>query len=460
MSDDDMDQSVDTSVLDTPGRAIPQDDRGLPPLNMDWRRPARWGLAFIAIAFGGSAAWGFVARLDGAAIAEGVVSAESNRKTVQHFEGGIIRDILVRDGDHVVEGQTLFVLDDTQARANLDAVRNQRAAALAEEARLIAERDGKDVITFPNEALERQSEMAVLRTIEDQQRAFQDRRAYLKNQVDSLQAKVKQVEEQLTGSQEAHKSAVKQLEWIDKELPALRTLFDKGLVQWPRITALERQRAQMEGSIGQTAAAIAESKQGIDQAKFEMAQVGKGMQQEVAQRIIDVRKSLADLAEKMKVAEDVSRRLTINAPQTGVVQGLKVFTRGAVIRSGDPLLDIAPMNEALVVLAQIQPTDMDVVQTGLEAEVRFPSFHLGQVPFIIGSVRSLSYDRLIDQKNQNSYFAAEIVVDPASIPAEIKDKLRPGMPAQIMIATGERTPFEYLTAPLFNRLRKTMVDGH
>ncbi|CAH1651660.1 Membrane fusion protein (MFP) family protein [Hyphomicrobiales bacterium] len=460
MSDDDMDQSFDTTVLDKPNRALPQTDRGLPPLNMDWRRSARLGLAVIGIAFGGSAAWALVAGLDSAAIADGVVSAESNRKTVQHYEGGIIRDIRVRDGDHVDEGQVLFVLDDTQARANLDAVRNQRAAALAEEARLVAERDGKESISFPQESLERQNDTAVHRTIEDQQRAFQDRRAYIKNQVDSLQARVGQAQEKLAGSEEANKSAIKQLEWIDKELPALRTLYDKGLVQWPRITALERQRAQMEGTIGQTAAAMAESRQAIDQAKFDMAQVGKGMQQEVAQRIIDVRKQLSDLAEKLKVAEDVMNRLTVLAPQTGVVQGLKFFTRGAVIRPGDALLDIAPLNEALVILAQIQPTDMDVVQTGLEAEVRFPSFHLGQVPFILGTVKTLSYDRLIDQKNQNSYFAAEIVVDPKTIPDQIKDRLRPGMPAQVMIATGERTPFEYLTAPLFNRLRKTMVDGH
>jgi len=429
-----------------------------PAVDMDWLRPARLGLAVVAAAVGGSGAWACLARLDGAAVAPGVVSVATNRKTVQHYEGGIIRDILVRDGAFVTQGQVLFTLDDTQARATRDTVLNQRAAALAEEARLLAERNGADAIAFPREVEDRRNVPAVRKAIEDQSRAFLDRRAYLKAQVDALGTKVAQAEDQLAGAEEAHRSAVKQLQWIDKELPGLRQLYAKGLVQWPRITGLERERAQIEGTVGQSAAAIAQNRQAIDQARIEMDQAVKQMQQDVAERIIDIRKTLSDLAEKQNVAEDVFRRLTIRAPQTGVVQGLKVFTRGAVIRPGDALLDIAPVNEPLVVRAQVSPNDIDVVDVGLRAEIRFPSFHLGYTPFIMGKVNTLSYDRLTDDRTKEPYFAAEIAADPSTIPDDVKERLRAGLPAEVLIATGERTPLEYLLAPLMNRLRSSMRE--
>lgn len=426
------------------------------PRELDWRRPARLGFAILAVALGGGGAWAALARLDGAAIAPGIVAVESRRKTVQHLEGGIVSAIHVRDGDRIAQGQLLLSLDATQAAAALDTILNQRAAALAEEARLVAERDGGTIV-FPPEVADRGMVPTVRQVMEDQRHAMAEATARFANQRASLAARLRQAEEQRAGSEQAHRAALKQLHWLDRELPALRRLYSRGLVQWPRITTLERQRAETEGVIGQTAAAMAQNAQAIRQAELDLIEAEQQRQQQITDRLIATRKLLAELKEKLAVGRDVSERLSIRAPQSGVVQGLKVATLGAVIKPGEALLDIAPVDEPLVVQARIDPRDMGVVTMGLKAEIRFPTFQ-AEGAAIFGRVRSLSNDSIMDDANGRSYFAAEIVVDPDNIPRSIAGKLRAGLPAEIFIVTGERTPLSYLLEPLTRRLATTMRE--
>lgn len=424
---------------------------------VDWRRPARLGLAVIILAIGGIGIWATMTRLDGAAIAPGIVAVESGRKTVQHYEGGIVRTIRVRDGDRVAQGQVLLGLDATQAQASLETTLNQRAAALAEEARLVAEREASP-LAFPDEVMRRHAVPAVGQAMDDQRRALTEGKASFINQLAALQTQIRQAEEQRVGSQEAHEAALKQLHWLDRELPALRRLYARGLVQWPRITALERQRAEIEGAVGQASAASARNAQAIAQARIEMVQAGQQRLQQIAERIILVRKTLADLAEKQVVARNLVERLAIRAPQAGVVQGLRVATPGAVIKPGETLLDIAPIDEPLVIRARIDPLDMDVVTIGLKAEIQFPTFRHDNLPRMSGKVRALTHDSLTDAVNQNPYFAAEVVAEPETIPPAIRDRLRAGLPADVLIITGERTPLAYLLEPLLRRLATTMRD--
>lgn len=425
----------------------------------NWRTPLLIGWAVIAFGLGGSLAWATLAPLDSAVSAQGVVSVESNRKTVQHLEGGIVREIRVRDGDYVDEGDVLFRLDGTQAAANLEVVRNQRAAALAEEARLTAERDGSSTLEFPSDVMERQNDPAVAKAIADQQRLFRERQSYLSAQKDVLESQVKQAQEQLEGAAQERASGLKQISWVDQELPSLRDLYKKGLVQWTRITSLERQRAQLEGVVAAAAATHARLLHSINEANLKIAELKQQFHQQVAESIAATRKLIAETEQKQKVAQDILDRLDVRAPQTGVVQGLKVFTPGAVIRQGDPLLDIVPLNEELVIRAQVSPYSMDVVHAGLRAEIRFPSFHLPYVPVMFGYIKNISYDRLMDEATNQPYFAADVVADRSTLPEEIRDKLRAGLPTDVLIVAGERTPLQYLLRPLTDRLRKGMREN-
>ena len=169
--------------------------------------------------------------------------------------------------------------------------------------------------------------------------------------------------------------------------------------------------------------------------------------------MIDARKNLSELAEKERVAQDILKRLDVTAPRSGIVQGLKVFTIGAVVRPGDPLMEISPTDDQLIISMQIAPNDIDSVSEGLKAEVRFPAYHSRRVPTMLATVKSISYDRVVDPQNpQNTYFQGEVAIKTASIPIEIKDKLKPGMPADVIVTTGEQTPFDYFIAPLLDRV--------
>lgn len=429
----------------------------LPSAN--WRTPLLIGWAIVAFAVGGSFAWAALAPLDSAVVASGTVSVESNRKTVQHLEGGIVREIAVKDGDVVEQGQVLFRLDITAGEAEFEAVRSQKAALLAEEARLLSERDLLREIRFPREVLDRQDDPTVAHAIADQQRLFRERGALIRAQTDVLKARIQQEKEELAGAEQEQLSGQKQIEWLDQELPGLRTLYEKGLVQWTRITSLERQRAQLEGVTAKAAATHARLQHSVSQTELEIAELMQKFQQEIAGEIAAIRRQIAEMTQKQRVSQDILNRLAITAPQAGVVQGLKVFTPGGIIRPGDPLLDIVPLNEEFVVRAQVSPFSMDVVHAGQRAELRFPAFHLPYIPVMFGVVRTLSHDRLVDESTNEPYFAAEIVADKSTLPDEIKEKLRAGMPVDVVIVSGERTPLQYLLAPLTDRLRKGMREG-
>lgn len=430
-----------------------------PKLHTDWRKPVVLAYLVILVAFGGFGGWAALAKIDSAAIASGLVAAETNKKTVQHLEGGIVRGIEVRNGDVVKEGDVLVTLDDTQARANLETLRNQVAAARAQEARLLAERDGRTNVTFPDVVLSRKGDPLVARTIEDQTASFVQRRTLLKSQIDVLLAKIDQLEQEKKSLRNDTEALKLQIATIDRELPGLKTLLEKQLVQLTRVTTLERERFRLNGLLERSISDYAKAEQTIAETRLQIVQTQQTFSQQVATDLIEVRKLLADQTERERVAQDILSRITIRAPRDGIVQGLKVFTVGGVIKAGDTILEIAPTGEDLVLTVQIAPADMDTIQIGARAEIRFPTFHSRRVPFMAGHLRAVSYDRVTDPQNpQTSYFQGEVVADKASIPAEIKDNLRPGLPADVIIVTGRQTPLDYLIAPLLDRIGRSMRE--
>jgi HlyD family type I secretion membrane fusion protein len=417
----------------------------------DWKRPAMLGYLIIVLTFGVLGGWSAVARLDSAVVASGVVAMESNRKVIQHFEGGMIRQILVREGQHVQEGDVLFKLDETQSQANTDVARNQLDGMLAQEARLVSERDEQSDVTFPEELLKKADQPVVKDAIADQRKQFSERRASIKGQVDILVSRINHYEAEIEGITVERASTTKQLEFIKSELVDVHGLLEKNLVQKSRVLALERENSRLEGVVGRATADIAKAQNGIGEARLQIEQVRKKFGEEVNTQILDVRTKIADLREKVKVTADVLQRSEIRSPRTGTIQNLKVYTVGGVIRNGEPLAELIPDAEGIIINAQVSPADIDVISAGMEAEVRFSAFHGQVLPIVMGRIESVSRDRLADEQSKQPYFLARVIVDDSPLPKEVKDRISAGMSTEVVIPTGERTVIDYLVRPLRNR---------
>jgi HlyD family type I secretion membrane fusion protein len=427
-----------------------------PAISRDWRYPAALGYALIFVTFFVLGGWSAFAKLDSAVTAPGIITVENSRKSIQHLEGGIIRQIMVHEGQHVSAGQALFKLDPTQALASLDLQVDQLDALLAQESRLVAERDGKTSVTWPREIEDRKDHPNVAQAIADQTKQFTDRQASLNSQISVLQSKIDQLNTQIQGLRVERTATKKQLDFIVQELSDLNYLLSQNLVQKSRVFALEREKSRLEGLIGGSIADEAKAQSGIDEARLQIQQVKNKFSEEVASSISDVRQKINDIREKIRVAQDVFTRLEVKAPVSGSVQDLKVFTIGGVIRPGEVLLQIVPDNDALIVQAHVSPQDISRMWTGMKAEVRFSSFKASTLPIIMGRVESVSRDRIVDDATKQPYFLAQVVVN--DIPEDLRDKLVAGMPAELVFPTGERTVLNYLVRPLEDRLSGAMRE--
>ena len=428
----------------------------------DWRRPAMAGYAIIFFAFGVMGSWAAFARLDSAVVAPGTVTVESSRKTVAHLEGGIVRQILVREGQHVEEGQVLIKLDDTQPQAGADMSTNQLASFVALEARLIAERDHRDSISYPPElaaaAAESAAPSVAREATADQRKQFEERRNSLAAQVALLQAKVHQYETELEGLAVEKASTLRQLVFIEEELKDLRGLLEKQLVPKSRVMTLEREKSRLEGVVGRSTADASKARNGIGESRLQIDQLQKKFAEDVNSQLLDARQKIADLRERTRVSSDVLRRIEIRSPRSGVVQNVKVATLGGIIRPGEPLLELIPDGDELIINAQVSLSDIDIVNPGMDAEVRFSAFHGKIMPVILGQVESLSRDRLLDEATRQPYFLARVIVKEGQLPVEVRERVRAGMAVEVVIPTGERTMADYLVRPLTNRARKALRE--
>jgi HlyD family type I secretion membrane fusion protein len=422
----------------------------------DWKVPAIAGYVVITATFVILGGWSAFARLDSAITAQGVVSAETNRKTVQHLEGGIIREIDVREGQHVEAGQVLFRLDRTQPRAGYELQRNPLDSSLAQEARLTAERDGKDEIAFPRELLDRKDDPNVKQAMADQIVQFQERGGSLRGQTQILQAKIEQYDSEIEGLKQERSGTANQLKFVNEELVDVHYLFERQLTQKSRLMALEREKSRLEGLIGRSTADESKAQNGIGEARLQMRQLQQKFQEDVGTSMLETRQKVNDLREKARVAQDVLARIDIVSPSSGVVQNLRVFTTGGVVKAGEPLVDVVPERDALIIQAHVQTQDTENLQPGMPAEVRFSSFHTRILPIIMGRVESISRDRMTDEQTKQPYFLAQVVAD--DIPPLVKERLSAGMPADIIFPTGERTVLDYLVRPLKDRLRGVMRE--
>ncbi|MGL5138057.1 MAG: HlyD family type I secretion periplasmic adaptor subunit, partial [Beijerinckiaceae bacterium] len=375
------------------------------------RGPMMAATSIVSIFVFGFGAWAFYAPIESAAIALGTVEVESNRKTVQHLEGGIIGAIMVRDGDEVKTGDVLIRLDDTKARASLQILQNQLREAQAREARLIAERNGAATVIFPEAVVvASMTDAALAEAMAGQLKIFETRRDLLRSRTTIYRQRIAQTDREIVGLQAKETATVKRVAIVKEEVGVVRQMVEKGLERRPRLLNLEREQADIDGRLGEVAAQIARARQSIGETQAEILKLTNDLQTEVAQQLREAQAQMYQISERLDAARDVLGRTEVKATDNGTVTDLKVHTTGGVITAGAPLMDIVPRADLLIIRAQIKPDDIDLVRVGLPASVRLLPYKQRRVPPVDGVVSYVSADRLIDKKTDQSFFGAKIKV--------------------------------------------------
>ncbi|MFK4501233.1 HlyD family secretion protein [Bradyrhizobium japonicum] len=401
----------------------------------------------------GLGTWASLAPLESAAIASGVVESESSRKTIQHLEGGIIRKILVSDGDIVRSGQTLIELDDTRAGSEMQSLQGQFWDAAARAARLQAEQQRFERIAIPD-ALEqdsRQSEVAAA-AVSAQQFIFQARLQVHESQLAVIRERRRQVEKEIEGLKAQETATGQRVDIVREELDMVATLVNKGLERRPRLLNLQRELADVEGRRGEIAAQIARAGQVISEQQATLFKLESERQNEIAQSLREAQNQIFQLRERLLAARDQLSRTEIKAPEDGVITDLRVHTAGGVIGAGAPLMDLVPRQDRLIVTARLRPEDIDVVHPGLNAEVQLVPYNQRRVPRLKGTVVHVSADRLLDKRTDQPYYATRIRIDDGQIVAN-DIQIVPGMPVQVFITTGRGTVALYALRPLLDSFR-------
>ena len=416
------------------------------------------GLVIIGLFFGVFGSWAMLAPLESAAVAMGVVSVDSKRKTIQHLEGGIIEQINVKEGQTVAAGDVLLKLDETQPMASLALFEARYYSELAREARLKAERDNETEIAFPAVLLEQADNPTVQDALEGQQNIFRSRRDAIDGQTAIIQQRIAQIQEENKGLNALLANVSKRIELIQDEMDSNQELFEKGMTGKMRLRELEKELAEVMGERSQHTAAISRNKQNINEARLQITELKTTQLNEVAQELREAKDTLYDLQEKIRAATDILARTEVRAPIAGTVVDMQVTTVGGVIGPGEPLLDIVPTDDTLIIETQIDPKDIDVVVPGLMAQVSLTAFNQRNLRPIEGQVMTVSADRLTDERTGQDYFMARVVLseDPADVHPDLS--LYPGMQADVMIVTGARTTFEYLTQPLSRSLQRAFKE--
>jgi HlyD family secretion protein len=418
-------------------------------------------LASIVVALvlvAGLGGWAWTSEFAGAVIAQGQLVVDTNVKKVQHPTGGVVAELNVRDGSIVNAGDIVIKLDDTQTRANLQIVLKGLDELYARKAREEAEIDGADSISFPRELMNRQGDPEVDRILVGETRLFEIRRKTREGLKGQLNERVAQSQEEITGLVAQVDSKDKQIEWIKKELEGVRELWAKQLVQFNRVTALEREQARLEGERGQLIASIAQSKGKISETRIQILQVDQDMRTENGKDLADIRGKTAELVEKKVAAEDQLKRIDIRAPQDGMVHQLDVHTVGGVVSAGQQIMLIVPAADKLIVEAKVQPQDIDQVHIGQAAVMRFTNFNSRTTPELSGEVSVVSGDVSQDQRTGASYYTVRIAVPQDQIRRLGEVKLVPGMPVEVFIQTNARTVVSYFVRPIHDQITKVFRE--
>lgn len=416
------------------------------------------GTAVIVLFFGAFVGWAGTAPITSAAVAPGFVIVDGNRKTVQHLEGGIVARLLVREGQEVRAGEALIELDRTQAEATLKALDAAWIAAVALEARLRAEREGRNAMPLPDALARRQAEPAVARALVGQRDLFASRRRGWDEQEAIRTRQVARFRDQVAGLRDQNAALARQIALVRGRMARIAGVVRQGVVARTQYDDLEREKAVLEAEAGSGEAAVAEARQNVARLELENAERAAAREDEVIQGLRTVEEQIEGLESGIGAARDVLARKTIRAPIDGTVVGLKVFTEGGVIAPGSPILDIVPKGGRLVVEARLDPNDRDTAAPGQMARMRFRAFNQRLVGRVDGEVLSISADRLTDERTGTSFYRALIAIPDDTSEALGGAAPRPGMLVDTMIVTGERTPLGYLLRPILYNIDRALSE--
>ncbi|MBB5050072.1 HlyD family secretion protein [Afipia massiliensis] len=416
------------------------------------------GLVVVTLLTCGIGGWASTAQISGALIAPGSIVVDSNVKKVQHPTGGVVGEVRARDGDRVKAGDVVVRLDDTVTKASLAIVTKGLDGLWARRARLLAEQDGAERITFPPELMESFANPDVRSLIGNEIKLFQVRSSGRVNQKAQLKERIAQLKEEIGGLEAQENAKSREIELIQKELVGVRDLFAKNLVQISRLTVLERDAARLDGDRAQFVAQKAQAKGKITEIELQIIQIDKDLSSEVSKEMREINDKIGEFVERKVTAEDQLRRIDIRAPQDGMVLQSTVHTVGGVITAGDAVMLIVPDSDNLSVEAKVNPQDIDQLRIGQKTLLRLSAFNQRTTPELNGTISRISPDTTIDQRTGQSYYTVRVSLPPEEV-ARLGDvRLMPGMPVEAFVQTGERTMISYLAKPFSDQLMRAFRE--
>lgn len=429
------------------------------PANRSIRRHLVVGIAAILLLAGGVGGWAATTQIAGAIIAPGQLVVESDVKKVQHPTGGVVAEIRVRNDDRVEAGDLLVRLDETQARSRLGILDKTLDELAARQARLEAERDGAETMRFPDELMSRQEAESVAELVAGERRLFEIRLAARQGQKDQLREQISQLREEIRGVEAQQAAKTREIEWTSRELEGVRKLWKQNLVQFSRVTELERGAARLEGERGLLIAAAAQTRRRISEIAMQILQVDQELATEVAGQLANIRAQRSELVERRIAVNDDLMRTEIRAPYSGRVHQLAVHTIGGVVQAGEPIMLIVPESDSLIVEVRIRPEDIDQLSIGQTAALQFTAFNRRTTPELTGVLAQISPDVTRDARTGAAYYVARIGIEPDQIGKLGGMELVPGMPVETFIQTTRRSVISYLLRPLYDSMQKTFRES-
>ncbi|MCA0246238.1 MAG: HlyD family type I secretion periplasmic adaptor subunit [Proteobacteria bacterium] len=418
------------------------------------RKPLILGLVAVALLVVGIGGWAAATQISGAVIAPGKLVVDSNVKKVQHPTGGVVGELLVKEGDRVQQGDVVVRLDGTQARSSLAVVNKALDELVARQARNEAERDGDKSVTFPADLVERKDDPEVARLMSGEQRLFEMRKAARDGQKAQLREQIQQLQLQIEGTQAQEAAKSKEVKLLMQELESVRVLWKQNLVQISRVTALERDAARLEGERASLVAAIAQGRGRIAELELKIHQIDQDLSTEVGKELAEIRAKKSELTERRVSAEDQLKRIDLVAPQDGRVFQRNVHTVGGVIQAGEPVMLIVPQTDTLIVEAKVAPHDIDQIHIGQHAVLRFAAFNQRTTPELNGEVIHIGADVAQDDKATEPYYSVRVRVSDGELARLGGLQLLAGMPVEVFIQTTPRTVASFLVKPLTDQLAR------
>ncbi|WP_298561680.1 HlyD family type I secretion periplasmic adaptor subunit [uncultured Aliiroseovarius sp.] len=429
--------------------------------NFSARRPLILGFIALLVLIGGFGTWSVASKLSGAVIAEGQVQIEQNRKVVQHPDGGVVTEILIKEGDVVQAGDVLVRLDAGQLASQLTIIEGQYFELQARQARHEAERDGADGLTFDPELIEAAVNNPEIDSLmKGQTRLFNSRMDGMSTQLEQLEKRKTQISRQLDGLDAQTTALREQLALIREELTNQQALLDKGLSQASRVLGLKREEAGISGRLGELSASRAEAELRITETELQSISLQTELREKAISELRDSRANTRDLSEQRRNLLEQLDRLEIRAPVTGVIHGLQVFAERAVIQPAQPLLYVVPQDRNLVINSRVEPLHVDQIFLGQKVYLQFPAFNSRETPDLLGHVTRISADSFVDDVTGQAFYVAEIQMDEGEI-ARLPEGavLLPGMPVSAFIRTSDRSPILYLIEPLSDYFKKAFRES-